>query len=83
MADWRASQKLWSAEKTDPSLLFAVGVMRSVPAALGSGCRSCWHIDSDLQAKRRSVQKMEMRQATDLSMTKILYSLYIKYIDQW
>ena len=51
MAAWRASQKLYRAEKTDPSLLFAVGVMRSIPAELASGCRSRDAIDPDLGAE--------------------------------
>ena len=50
-AAWRASQKLYRAEKTDPSLLFALGVMRSTPAELASGCRSHSFIELDLDAE--------------------------------
>ena len=52
MAAWRASQKLYRDEKTDPSLWFAVAVMRSTPAELASGRRSRQLIDKDLGGQR-------------------------------
>ncbi len=51
-AAWRAVQKLYRDENTAPSLLFAVRVMRGVPAALGSGFRSECPMDLDLYHMR-------------------------------